>query len=145
MVVVAVEPGREQAAALLIAPIASAVGPLVEQGAVEALHLAVNPGGVGRREQVAGAQLGQGGLEVARGPVVAGVVGHDPLELNAVVGEELGGSEQEGGAGGAPLVGQDLAIGEAAVIVDQGVDEVVARARPAARSPLTTVAAPAAA
>ncbi len=41
-------------------------------------------------------------------------------------GEVGGGAEQEPRTGGAVLVGQDLGVGEPRVVVDQGVDVVVA-------------------
>ena len=69
--------------------------------------------------------------------------GHEyPFDGDAVVGEECRSSLPERGGGGSLFVGEDLAVGEAAVAVDGGVHEGVAdlvrcqRPRSAAR-PLT--------
>src|SRR5690606_25360797 len=49
---------------------------------------------------------------------------HDPGDRDAVVGEELGGGEQERGAGRALLVGQDLRERDAGVVIDRDMDVV---------------------
>jgi len=52
-------------------------------------------------------------------------VGHDPLDVvDAVVGEGGGGAAEEPGAGVGFLVGVDLGVGDAGVVVDGGVDVV---------------------
>jgi hypothetical protein len=51
--------------------------------------------------------------------------------VDAVGGEEAGGSVKEPSAGGGLLVGQHLGIGQAGVVVDGGMDEVVAGPTPA--------------
>src|SRR5204863_9983955 len=81
---------------------------------------------------VAGAGLGQRLLEVdaEEGP---GVVGHDSLDDDAVRSEPAGGSTPEPGCGGAALVVEDLEVGQAAVVVDGGVDVGVADAPPSNR------------
>ena len=50
-------------------------------------------------------------------------------EQHAVVGEPGQCQVQERGAGGVLLVGVDLAVGQPGVVVDRGVDEVVAAIR----------------
>ena len=64
-------------------------------------------------------------LERPTGGVVTGVVGHHGLDGDRVVVEELLSTVPERGAGHAPLVREDLAIGETAVRVDRGMDEVI--------------------
>jgi hypothetical protein len=75
----------------------------------------------------------QGGDGVAEGGAVAvgeGVVGDDPFDgRDAAGGEVAGGAEREAGGGGAFLVGQDLGVGQPGVVVDGGVDVVVADPR----------------
>jgi len=46
------------------------------------------------------------------------IVGHDALDRDAVLVEEPQGVEQEAQAGAALLVGQDLRIGQAGMVVD---------------------------
>src|SRR5256886_12528294 len=146
MVVVAVQPVGEQIAALLVGQVGGDVGPLGQQRPVVALGLAVDLRCVERRPQVAGSHLSQSVVELAGKPVVEGVVRHAALQADAVAGEEAGGPKQEGGTGRALLIGQDLAVGEAAVVVDHRVDKVVAQApvvvrslRPAMNSPTASV------
>src|SRR5438552_13909418 len=57
MVVVAVEPLRQQAHSFIVAGIGAEVGPLGQQGAVEALDLAIRLGATGRRPSMLDAQL----------------------------------------------------------------------------------------
>lgn len=62
-----------------------------------------------------------------RPPVGPGVVGHQPLDPGDSVRGEVGDRPgEELGAGGALLVGQDLAVGQPGVVVDERVDVVVA-------------------
>jgi len=81
---------------------------------------------IGGRQEVAGAELDKGRLEVPGVAVVPGVVGHDPGEADAALSEEGGGTTKEGGTAGAELIGHDLAVRQTGVVVDQGVNEVVA-------------------
>src|SRR5207245_4178244 len=62
------------------------------------------------------------------------IVGHHPLEPNAVLGEEAGRAAQAGGTGSAALVVECLAVSKPRVIVHQRVDVVVAEAPLHARS-----------
>src|SRR4051812_8167027 len=56
-----------------------------------------------------------------------GVVGHHPFDLvDAVVGEVRSAAAEEGRAGSALLVGQDLGVGQSRVVIDQRVHVVVA-------------------
>jgi hypothetical protein len=63
------------------------------------------------------------------------VVGQDPFDADAVVGEERPGSGPERQRGGRGLVVEGLAVGQAGVGVDGGVDVAVAQVRPAVTDP----------
>jgi hypothetical protein len=73
-------------------------------------------------------QLGHHGLDLAAVAVGEGVVSQHPLDGDVVGGEEAAGPAQESCAGGATLVGQDLGIGQPGVVIDGGMDLVIARA-----------------
>jgi hypothetical protein len=77
---------------------------------------------------VTGAGLSERGLEAACVDVVPGVVGHDAVHADAVLSEEGGGAAKELGAGVAPFVRMDLGIGKPGMVIDGGVDVVVAHA-----------------
>src|SRR5205814_6949218 len=103
------------------------VGPFVGEGAVEPLHFAVLPGAMRADELLPGAQGGHGIAEGGAVAVGEGVVGDDALDGGDAVGGEVGGgAEREAGGGGAFFVRQDLGVGEPGVVVDGGVDVVVA-------------------
>jgi hypothetical protein len=70
---------------------------------------------------------GEGLLEVET-EVGEGVVGHDPVDDDAVSSEPGVGPGPEDGAGRAAFVVEDLDVGQAAVVVDGGVDVGVADA-----------------
>ena len=79
------------------------------QGPVEPLHFAVLPWAVGFDSLVCGAEAMDDLCDGAGVGVGSVVVGHDPFDyLDAVVGEELGGSCDEPGAGVALFVVVDL-------------------------------------
>src|SRR5690606_5363043 len=63
------------------------VGPFVEQGAVEAFDLAVGGGPVGPGSGVGDAELGAT-LAPEDGAVAVAVVGEDPLDRDALLGED---------------------------------------------------------
>src|SRR2546425_1353533 len=133
MVVIPVQPGLEQAMALLVGAKGLAVRPLFEQGAIEALHLAVDLGAVGRDEDPPGADLGQGPLVVAAVAVGPGVVGHHRLKANAARREPGQGAPNKLADGAGPLVAEQLTEGQPGMIIDQGVDAVIAQAMPLLR------------
>jgi len=127
VMVVAMEPAGKSAGAVGLAGVGAGVGPFVEQGAVEALDLAVGLGPVGPAVLVDDAVLGEGGVEEAA-PVGEVVVGQDAFDDDAPGTEPGFGSAPEGGAGGAGLIGEDLGVDEAAVVVDGAVEVGVADA-----------------
>jgi hypothetical protein len=57
-----------------------------------------------------------------------GVVGQHPLDGDVMAGEEHPGPAEKPGTAVAALIGQDLGIGQAGVVVDGGMDIVIARA-----------------
>jgi hypothetical protein len=59
--------------------------------------------------------------------MVLGVVGHQPLDGDAVGGVEGGGAAEKPGAGGSLFVVEDLGAGRPGVVIDRGVDVVVAQ------------------
>src|SRR5438874_10102428 len=125
MMVVAVEPARKRAGAVRLAAIGTDVGPLVEQGPVEAFDLAVGLGSVGPAVLVVDAVLAQRLVE-KRAPVAEGIVGQDPLDGHASGPESGLGPAPERGRGSSLLIGEHLGVGQAAVIVDGRVQVGVA-------------------
>lgn len=93
------------------------VGPCAQGGLDEALGFAVGLGGVGLNAQVLEAVPGAGFAE-GGGAVAAAVVGHDPLHAHAE-GGLIGERAVQGHDGSvALLVGPDVGIGHAGVVVD---------------------------
>ena len=101
--------------------------PLLQQGPVEPLHLAVRLGPVGPGALVGHAGVGQRRPEQAAA-VADPVVGQDLDHRDAVQGEPAVAAAPEPGAALGPLVTQDLDIGQAGVVVDRGMQVVVAAA-----------------
>jgi hypothetical protein len=123
--VVVLDPGRKSVVAGLVAREGLPVGPLSGEGPVEPFDFPVLPGAVRLDELLGCAEIGDGLFECGWVPVGERVVGDDPLDLlDAVLGEVRGSSGQESGRGGAFLVGVDLGIREAGVVIDRGMDVV---------------------
>src|SRR3954447_5057539 len=92
MVVVPVQPAGKQAGALGVAAVEANVGPLVQEGPVVALDLAVGLRTSNADEALLDAEL-LGGLPKGVGVAVGlGVVGQQPFDGDAVAGEELDGA-----------------------------------------------------
>jgi hypothetical protein len=111
----------------VVVAIALALGPFALHGLVEAFHLAVPPWRVGRGHDVTDVALRE---QVTQGAVVGiapRAVGHHAPGGDAAVGKPGQGALSEGGDGGGPLVIEQLAIGQSAVVVDDGVEVVVAQ------------------
>src|SRR5690625_3066564 len=84
---------------------------------------------MGLDELLLGAELGDGVDEGAAVAVGEGVVGHHALDPGDAHGGEVGSCPpQEVGAGLGGLVVVDLAVGQAGVVIDHGVDVVIADA-----------------
>src|SRR4051794_3171621 len=99
---------------------------------------------MGADELLSRSERGRRGGEVPGDPVVLRVVGEHPLDADAVAGVEGGGAGEEAGAGGALLIAEDLGVGQPGVVIDGGVDVVIAQAAGRAGSGAAAVGAPAA-
>lgn len=125
--VVALDKAVKGGGALGVAGPGLGVGPVGEQGAVEAFGFAVGPGATGLDVAALDLQRGADRGPVVAAPVDLGVVGQDAADGDTVLGvEPAGGAVQEGGAGRGALVGVDLGVDDAAVVVDGDVDELKA-------------------
>src|SRR5205809_898108 len=110
-----------------VAAVDAHVGPFIGEGAVESLDLPVGLRPVGPGPGVDDIELG-----AERGPGVAAVadtvIGEDAFDAHTMVGEPCVRATEKPGATFSVFGGQDLAIRDAAVRVDRGVDMVVATA-----------------
>ena len=116
--VVVVEPVWQCVVSGVVVVVGDAVGPFAAHGLVETLDLAVGAGGVWPGPEVADPVLGE---QLSERPVVGvgpGVVGHDPLWLDAQRSIPVKRSADEGGDGVGALVGVQLGVGDARVVVD---------------------------
>ena len=105
----------------------SRLRPFLVEGSPEPLELAVPAGGVGRREDVADAELTERGLEGVAG-VGLGVVGHDGLRRLAALLEHPGhAAAQRGADRGGGLGGVQLGVDQAAVVVEHPNDDALAQ------------------
>jgi hypothetical protein len=111
-VIVEPQPPGEGAAALVVAVIQPGVGPLLQEGAVEPLHLAVGLGPIGSGPLEPDPQPSGRLSKDHRLGVGLGVVGQHPLDDHAVLGEEGGRFDQEPGRGRPGLIRQELAEGD---------------------------------
>ena len=130
MVIVGVEEPVERSGSGVVGPVGLDVGPLLEQGPVEPFDLPIGLGAAGQNPHVLHTEPCEGVTEGDGTGVGESVVGHHGLDGDAVVGEERVRPQVEGGTLVARLVREDLRVGEAGVVVDDGVDEVVAAATP---------------
>jgi hypothetical protein len=110
VVVVGVEEVSQGVGAFGVAGVRTHVCPFVEQGAVQALHLAVRLRTIGMGAFVDDACGAESPAEQP-GPIAGSVVCEDALDGDAVRGEEGVGAPPEGGSGLLALVVQNLAIG----------------------------------
>src|SRR3954454_3007805 len=137
--VVAEQESGQRVAALVGGIVCAGIGPFAQGRLDEALDLAVGFWGVGPGALVSDAQATQG-LGVAPGFEGGPVVGHDPLDRDAVALEETQGVEQEGEAGAALLAGADLGVGEPGVVVDGQMQVLLAKVLPAKVLPANAAA-----
>ena len=124
VVVVVVQPVGKGLAAFLLTGVAAGVGPAVSHRAVEAFDLAVSLRPVRPGELRADRQC-FAGVAPQVGPVGAAIVGQDPLDGDATVGEPVHGPVQDTDCSHGGLVVVDLGVGNAGVVVDNRVDEGV--------------------
>lgn len=116
-VIVVDQPAGELSGSETRGPVGASVGPLSKKGLDEALSLAVGTGSVRFGSRMAHVELAtQLGKEV--GEIAGAVVGHDPVDLDAVAFEEADGTAQESRCGLGLFIGQDLDIGQTGEIVD---------------------------
>ena len=124
--VVVLEPGRKCGLAVVAAGEDLPVGPFGLQGPVEAFGFAVGPGAVGLDEALNCSKICDCLAEHCGVAVGEGVVGDDAFDpLDAVAGEIARGAGEEPGRGGALLIGKDLGVAGAGVVIDRDVDVVV--------------------
>ena len=125
--VVGLDPGCKSGGAFIVTGEDLAVGPFGGQGAVEAFDFAVLPRAVRLDESLFRAEVFARVFHGLRVAVGERVVGHDAFDAgDALGGEVRGGAFEERGARRALLVGQDFGVGQARVVVHEGVDVVVA-------------------
>jgi len=108
-----------------LAGVGPGVGPFEEHGALVAFDLPVGAGPIGAGSLVHDAGLGEHAAPEA-GSVARSIVGQHAAYGDAVSGEERLGALPERDRGGSFLVGEDLAVGQAGVVVDGAVDKAVA-------------------
>ena len=123
--VVAVEEVRKCSGAVALAGVGSDVGPLVEQGAVEALYLSIGLRSVGSGSGVRDGELGAK-ITPSEALVSGAVVGEDTFDGHVVECEPVVRAFEEAGAADGVFGVQDLAVGDAAVRIDGGMYVVVA-------------------
>jgi hypothetical protein len=101
-------------------------GPLFEQGSVKTFDLAVGAGGVRPDEDGLGSNLSQGLVVVAAIAIGPGVVGHDRLEMDVAFAKPGQGSPEEAADGDSFLIVEQLAVGQACVVIYQRVNAFIA-------------------
>ena len=109
--IIAVDEGREGVRPPGLAVPRPPVLPLLRERAVHALDLAVLPGAVRPRVDMADPQGFEQGLEPAAA-VAGAVVGHHALDRGPEAGEEGGAPGHERRARALALVGQQLGVGD---------------------------------
>ena len=121
MLVVVVQPTVQFAPSLGLRGVAAGVGPTVSQGAVEPLDLPIGLRTIRTGPLVPDTELGAGVSPQVR-PIIPAVVLEDPLDGDASLVEPLDSSYQDRGRGECGFVVVDLGVGDAGVVVDDGVD-----------------------
>jgi len=120
-VIVEVEPSVEGSIAVLVAAVDADVCPFLGEGAVEPFDFSVGAWCVGPGASVdeieVGAQLGPGVAAVA-----GAVIGQDAFDGDVVHREPVVGTFEEPGAAFGVFGGEDLAVCDAAVRVDRGME-----------------------
>jgi hypothetical protein len=142
VVIVDVLPSVEGTPAGGFAAVGAGVGPFEEHGALVAFDLPVGAGPVRAGSLVHDAGLGEHAAPEA-GSVARSIVGQHAAYGDAVSGEERLGALPERDRGGSFLVGEDLAVGQAGVVVDGAVDVAVAAGRRCAGAAVAPAGGPA--
>jgi len=123
--VVVAEPSAERTPPLLAARECLPVGTLSQHRLDEPFGFPVRARSIRLRAQMLDAEPRDRGC-VDRGAVAAAVVGHDALDDHAVFGEPGDRAFEEGDAGRALLVREDLEIRDSARVIDRDVHELPA-------------------
>lgn len=134
--VVAMQPNGERIAAFLFTDVGPGVGPFVEEGAVEAFDLPVGLWTVGAGAFVGDPCIGQCVGSSARA-VAGAVVGQDALDGDPGLAEEVLRPGPERGGGLFLLIGEDLAVGQAGIVLNGVVEIAVAPANTVLAADLT--------
>src|SRR3712207_2899021 len=108
--IVAVNPGLHGLGSLLGRGVRSPIGPFAQGCLDEALGLAIGARRIGLGADVLASGSEQMGLEEAAA-IGRAIVGHDPLDLDAVGLEEGEGAGEKGASALLLLVGQNLGVG----------------------------------
>jgi len=124
VVVVVVEPVWQSTRALTVGAVDEPVRPLPGHRLVETLDLAVRARPVGLGGEVLEAALAEELAEGATAGVGPGIVRHQPLSGDPVLLVEGKGAPEEADGGGGARVRVDLGVGEAGMVVDDGVHDV---------------------
>ena len=124
-IVVELDPGGKGGGAFSVAGEDAAVGPFGGEGSVQSLDFAVLPGAVWLDELLPDAVRC---ADLAQRPAVGpGVIGDQSFDPGDAVRGEVGDRPlEERRAARSFLVVEGLAVGQAGVVIDQGVDAVVA-------------------
>jgi hypothetical protein len=112
------QPASQGAATFGVAAVQPGVGPLIQQGLVEPLDLAIGLGPVAAGALAPDPQPSRGLGKQHRVGVGLGVVGQDSLDPHPVLGEEPSRLDQEAGAGLGGLDGEDLAEGDPGAVIN---------------------------
>jgi hypothetical protein len=127
VMIVIVEPFRKGLLPLLVRAVDTRIGPLAEHRLDKALRLAIGLWAIGPNDLVAELELAYGVAERVGPGVAKGAVGHDPLDVDALIGEESCGRQEEAGGRLRQPVGQDLGEGKAGGVIDRDVDDLIAQ------------------
>ena len=119
------KPSGQGCAALLRTDIGPGIGPLAQAGLDEAFGFAIGARGIRPGSQLAQAMMGAG-LPEHPAAIAVAVVGHDPLDRNAVDGKPGERAFEKTGGGFLALVWQDFAVGEPAGVIDADVQALPA-------------------
>src|SRR5690348_16496761 len=125
LVIVIAQPSGELRSAVCAREVIAPIGPFAQHGLNEALGLAVGLWRPGFGAQVSQPQR-LASVTEAVGEVAAAVVGKQTPDGNALLGEPGMGAAEKRNARSCGLVGQDLGIGEAGMIINGHVHEVPA-------------------
>lgn len=144
MMVIAVEPVIKRGGPSRLRAVDADIGPLVEEGAIEALHLPIRARRIGPCATMPYPEFGTGTGEKAAA-VCRAIVGEDSLGPDTPIREPGHRTLPEGDCSHSAFIGKHLAIGEAGMVIDHGMDVGIANPgllwhlAPTVDAPATTV------